>query len=1548
MATEHFILTALPHSMDAAAQFHVSLFVSPRLEAAAPEARLGDFRVFPQWARNLIDGAEIQLTDQDGPIACRPCFALDPDIVDPEVWQAVFPLDIPVRGHPAPAWSGRHWRTFRAGAIHDAGKLLHIATILASPTKLPAPSQHPLGEIARALRGRTARAKAGNRGYDESVFTKHLDRTLGEPQVPRGGKLLLAPQRSLEQIEMIVDREQDGDEGSAFFRLAMHLHRARRYYERAEGLLRQAEERRVAEGRTSQGLPPLRSPPLARPILDFHDRCGLVGDHPALLRKLGLVIDLVVDEPERLRMSTWLSSRIVSRVDRDACRSTRTACQPAGQGAVTVVPHSSDWSLGRLRVGDPELFALLDLEVDGTALKLDRFLWTLPRLLTAEEDREPAHAAPPALRAVGFTLARNRRALATQSRMARQSDLLKRIEAGEQPLLFAEDVTTAMRVEVWDDTAGRWYSLHARRSDVEVVGVGTVLADHAEQGFIQGTAAHETLGVEGSPIHVHEAVFAWDGWSLSAPRPGKRIRHDDGREIVEDVSTTDPDPMTPVQITLRVQAGSLPRLRYGRAYAFRAWAVDLAGNSRPHTLVSAGDPAIPREHQLATVPGIAHGMPAHFLERELREQLQSLVRRASARAVEPKTSVSSPPLALLAGEVGEQMAARLQARRSAAGPSAVATSVNRAALVGQAFAAAIDDGNGPLVADTSVTDPRRLHAMLVPTRPAGRAAFELRDVSETITALRPFLRWHPVPPPALVPRHRYTAGESLRRVVVRSGVTQDRDTLKITITSPRDYAAAHGKLGYHATSERHVAPPKCSQLDAELHGRFDGAIGAHDPELHRRQARVAARESGSFFDVDVPDLRDLGLRAPQLGIALEHDDGANPADLLALPLPPDTTPPAGQYVIHDSDQLMLPYLPDSAAHGLSIVFPEAGVGRRIPFPFGTEGFNADYTGAWPALEPYRLVLGASPVLTATVEHNVVRFELPPGDVQLLRLSSTIARPDLELFGPWRSLPGAVRGDAVVAEAAADGLTWALTPSEDITLVHAVPRPLEAPRPTRLEPIRSAGDTSCRFLGGVDVHGASTESMTAEGVWTEQGDDVTLPAPEIRIRRAVAFMTPILPFEDVAVLAGVEEDVDFYLPGVGTLRAHANVHQLGDTRHRVIRYRFRATTRFREYFDPSELTPPAATNEAGGAGTDRPEDDGRSVIGPAIEVSIPSTARPAAPVVHSVLPLFRWTESTEPEQPVAVRRRRQCGVRIYLDRPWYSSGDGELLSVLLAPGHDDRNIQPWVSQWGGDPVWAAAPVAWRALGDQVRDLLAFARNGPSDANDAMPVLQRRLPLLDVSGRPLVDALGYRPVFSEDRQLWYVDVAIDPGSAFWPFVRLAVARLQPDSIADCHLSPVVRCDFVQLTPERTATVSRTDSRHVRIVVTGPIGARSRVDSSGPFSAGTQKLAQAVNHNRSIIARLQRRDPAIPTDLGWETVTVTGLALRGYGSNGFEAAWVGSLQTPENLTITRPGANQDWRVVVEEWEHLPGDPTSLAPGTMTEPVWERRLVYADELNL
>jgi hypothetical protein len=1144
---------------------------------------------------------------------------------------------------------------------------------------------------------------------------------------------------------------------------------------------------------------------------------------------------------------------------------------------------------------------------------------------------------------MGFSVVRHRKALNTQAAMARQ----RGFRTARTPSLDLEDVTQGYRVEVWDDTAAAWHSVHLRRIEAEALGAGEIVADLREEGFIQVTTATETPGVDNSPVHVHEAMFGWDGWSLSAPRPGKRIWHEDGDEIVEE-QDANPDPITPLIVTNRVEPGTLPRLRYGREYAFRAWAVDLAGNSRPHVV---GSPPAPGPSTVSAVAAVVgDGTPP---QRGATADLAAALRSATASRLAERRATAPPPLEAVPGdfsllpdpELDGLVLSRLRSRRvdldtaaSAVGPA----TVDRASLVTRTFADTVLDEAEPFMIDTGVLDAARIsRAVVVPDDLA-----LLPGTLSTVTPLRPFLRWDPVQPPAVVSRHGFSAGESLRQLVIRSGVTQDLDTLEIVVEPPDAYAAAHAGLGYRETSERHLVPPKTSQSEAELAGAFDSGIGSLDPTDHRAMAAVALRESGTLFDVDVPRLDDPSVRDPQPGIALANDPTVPPSTFKSLPLELGDMPAPGQYVIHDVDQLRLPYLPDVAGRGISLVFPEAGRDRSLVFPFGTEGFTAPYGGNWPARDPFRLLLSGGTPLSGGLDGNVVEISLPPGDIQRFRLSSSLRRADLDLFGLWRILPAVIRNNSDVAEAAADGWMWWLTPFDDVTLVHAVPRPLEAPRPTLLRVSRPKDATDVALFGGVDIHGPSTDSLTLEAAWVDPVDDLSLPAPQDRPQQGVAFTTKIRPEEDLAVLAGGPEDIQVPVPGVGPVWVHSARHQFGDTKHRTVRYRFRAATRFREYFDPEVLVP-AGVPESG-----LPKDDGQSVVGPEVAVSIPSSANPAAPIVHSVLPLFRWDGGTEPEQPVAVRRRRRAGVRIYLERPWFSSGEDELLGVLLAPGGIDATYDKLVSQWGADPVWLGAPVNRRGMFLELDNLLR-ATGLDDRPGDALPVVPpANHPLPGFGGGP-VTVLGYRPQYNLERRMWYVDVAIDPGSTFWPFVRLSVARYQPDSIDGCHLSKQIRCDFVQLTPERTTSVSRTDVRHVRVVVSGPVGVRTPPPgtSTAPvFPSGVAGLAEWVAMNRIVVARLQRRDPNLDTDLGWDTMAVRQLDVRGTGRNAFEAAWVGELEAPEDIPLRRPGDNTEWRVTVEEWERLPGDPapllsTSIAP---PPPVWEQRLIYADEISL
>ncbi len=1501
MGANTFTVIALPHSLAADARYHVSVFVGPQLVPDAGDGVLEEFDGFVQWAALLRGGAHIVLSDQDGVIEAMPLL----DQVDPQVWDAVFPPTTPVRGPQTPDLLDRHWRTFSAAAVHDGPKLVNLLGIFSDASSPPAPLDHPLSRLLANY--------GSERGYDESYVTSVYDQILGEPTSDTD-RLTLAG------IEERISGEDP------FEQLIMETHRTRRFFERPEA--QRAYQARPTDGET----PPKLDPPEP----DFHERCALASDHPALQRTLGLVIDLQVTDPERLLTSKWLSATIESADVALLPSVTRTECLAVGEDLVSV-PRTADWHEGKLVVGDRDQFALLDVDPDGTGLKFDRYLWGFPRLMISERNGDPETAAPPALRSVGFTVVRHKRGLQTQQSIETQNDLGVQLLGGDAPLLATEDVTQGMRVEVWDDTNQAWWTLHARRIRAEALGHGEIVAKLPEEGFIQGATLTETPEVADSPVHVHEALFGWAGWSLSAPRPGKRVRHEAGEEIPEDPHQV-VDPVTPLIVTSTVEPGSLPRLRYGRRYAFRAWAVDLAGNSRPHTIgplppapaplvdaVKAALTRIPEPNRLVT-----------RLEPTMRNETAGVIRDRRTRLSAPALEVAAD-LTLTGDALVDRTAlGALRARRGEA--PLRAGDAGRGVIVNRAFEDVVLAEDGRLFHDTDRLDASLLAQAAVP---------DLQDFRNvdllTITPTRPFLRWDPVLPPAMVTRQRFTEGESLRQIVIRSGVTQDHQTLDITVIPPDQYGAAHADHDYAATSERHLVPPKTSQPDAELHGAFDDAIGSANAADHLRLLAVALRESGTLFDMAVPSLADPNVLVDQEGIRLDADPGVVDDDKADLPLELGDPPAPGQYIVHDTDQLHIPYLPDVLARGLSFVFPEAGEGRTILFPFGTEGFTTPYSGAWPEIEPYRLVLAGSGELSGRVDGNVVEFALPPADVQRFRLASSLQADDLDLFGWWNVLPPILRDNPDVINAAIDGWLWAFTPFDRVTLVHAVPRPLEAPRRIILNPFRVKDSVEVALVGAIDIHGPSTDSVTAEATWSDPIDDLSLPAYEDRPQSATAFTTEIQPDEDLAILWQGEDDRDLLVPGSGKVRLHRAVHQIGDTLHHEVTYRLRAATRFREYFHPDLLTPDEGAD---------PLDDGQSVIGEAFSISIPSSAPPAPPVVHSVLPLFRWSEGAEAEQPVGRRSQRLVGVRIYLERPWFSSGVGELVGVLLATGKD-TGLEKYVSQWGSDPVWVGAPVPRRAMSLELDSLLHIA--GLDDRpRDAGPVTQPAvLPLHGVRGNPNVTVLGYEPQYSLERSKWYVDIAIDPGSTMWPFVRLGLARYQPDSLPGCHLSAPTLCDFVQLPPPRTMSVSRTDARGVRVVVSGPIGIRDVPAGAQPrkdVPANPFVLAGWVKENRTVVARLQRRDPDLPTDLGWETVDVEELIVRGHGRNDNEAAWVGELTAPDDLPLATPGDLPEWRVAVEEWERLLGDPAVLQiiPIPRRPREWESRLVYADEMDL
>ena len=107
------------------------------------------------------------------------------------------------------------------------------------------------------------------------------------------------------------------------------------------------------------------------------------------------------------------------------------------------------------------------------------------------------------------------------------------------------------------------------------------------------------------------------------------------------------------------------------------------------------------------------------------------------------------------------------------------------------------------------------------------------------------------------------------------------------------------------------------------------------------------------------------------------------------------------------------------------------------------------------------------------------------------------------------------------------------------------------------------------------------------------------------------------------------------------------------------------------------------------------------------------------------------------------------------------------------------------------------------------------------------------------------------FDAARKLWYCDIEMDGGEAYFSFVRLALARYQPESIVGAHLSRVVLADFIQLLPDRSASITfdPIDTTSLEVAVTGPTHA-------GPgavtMTAMVQMQATTKHRSRGTLSR------------------------------------------------------------------------------------------------
>ncbi len=338
---------------------------------------------------------------------------------------------------------------------------------------------------------------------------------------------------------------------------------------------------------------------------DFHRMLAALGEHPALLRPLGLLVD-VECPPDRLPEGDVSGIRLVLLPD-PAVGPEDWVPEVAVAGRtnhlmVTQVARASAGAGGGLVLRSRADGVPPGLAAAATRCRIEQFdfegVGQMLQQLAGEEARtnQALGSRAPTMRTAGLRLIQRGSAadLTTQSMVNSQ--------AGQQNTgmeLYAEDVQRGARIDVLDEKTGRWHSLHDRQVRYAVPGdqeldeeLGQKLERVQDEGLMHLTLTTRSVaaGAEvpsDAPVGISDAIASWDGWSLSAPRPGKVVSSDpvvaDPAHREETGATmavrVENDALTScgVSIAARATPGSLPRLRFGRSYRMRMRTVDLAG-----------------------------------------------------------------------------------------------------------------------------------------------------------------------------------------------------------------------------------------------------------------------------------------------------------------------------------------------------------------------------------------------------------------------------------------------------------------------------------------------------------------------------------------------------------------------------------------------------------------------------------------------------------------------------------------------------------------------------------------------------------------------------------------------------------------------------------------------------------------------------------------------------------------------------------------------------------------------------------------------------------
>nr|WP_295931921.1 hypothetical protein [uncultured Dyadobacter sp.] len=310
-------------------------------------------------------------------------------------------------------------------------------------------------------------------------------------------------------------------------------------------------------------------------------------------------------------------------------------------------------------------------------------------------------------------------------------------------------------------------------------------------------------------------------------------------------------------------------------------------------------------------------------------------------------------------------------------------------------------------------------------------------------------------------------------------------------------------------------------------------------------------------------------------------------------------------------------------------------------------------------------------------------------------------------------------------------------------------------------------------------------VTSTGIVKEFSD-----SPEQK-KRIIERMLPTKTYEGLARYISEEERIVH--DDINELQVEFE-HTLPDTKHRVCRYWFEVNNRFQSLLNSGEVLHKRTLVE-------QPNIESRTSYN---EVVINSSKNPDAPKFAFALPVYTWEFKGGATLNSATKRVRNNNIiRIYLERPWYSSGQNEQLAIICGP--DRIPTDSWkmhdqnVSSWGRD-----ATVSGKKLSPLSLNMIVNKGDVPQEA---FSLLNKKLEVIS----PKIFQIGIFDVkFDSTECLWFVDVQLDVPTSYSAFVRFSIARYQASSEPGKHLSQFILTDFIQLQGPRSLSVDDLGQR------------------------------------------------------------------------------------------------------------------------------------------